>query len=99
MDKNEVAIINPKIILVTLVPTILIIVSAIRLCRFHFSIALEYTVGLYIFPVDGGQKSYLQKQNLLLLRKMKKRNIHGLFLRSKALALKMIKLQSLNYGM
>jgi len=29
-------------------------------------IALEYTVGLYIFPVDGGQKSYLQKQNLLL---------------------------------
>jgi len=40
MDKNEVAIINPKIILVTLVPTILIIVSAIRLCRFHFSMAI-----------------------------------------------------------
>ena len=40
IDKNAVAIINPRMILVTSVPTSLMIVSAIRLCRFHFSIAI-----------------------------------------------------------
>ena len=40
MDKSAVATINPKMICTILVPTILIIVSAILLCRFHFSIAM-----------------------------------------------------------
>ena len=37
MDKNAVAIINPPIKAFGEVPTTEIIVSAIRLCKFHFS--------------------------------------------------------------
>ena len=37
--KNPVEIINPRITLLPLVPVIFIIFNAIRLCKFHFSIA------------------------------------------------------------
>ena len=40
MERNAVATIKPKMILETLVPIILIIFNAIRLCKFHFSIAM-----------------------------------------------------------
>src|SRR5699024_566756 len=39
IDINAVAIMVPKIILLLLEPIIAIIVIAIRLCKFHFSIA------------------------------------------------------------
>jgi hypothetical protein len=65
MDKKAVAIINPKMIFRTSEPIILMMFKAMRLCRFHFSIALEYTVGLSLFPTGGGQKSFLEKQKQL----------------------------------
>jgi hypothetical protein len=40
MDKKAVAIINPRIIVLTLVPTVFMICKAILLCKFHFSIAI-----------------------------------------------------------
>ena len=40
IDINAVAIIKPSIIFTILVPIILIIFNAIRLCKFHFSIAI-----------------------------------------------------------
>ena len=40
MERNAVAIMNPRISLEGLVPVIEIIFSAIRLCRFHLCIAI-----------------------------------------------------------
>lgn len=40
IDKKAVAIMNPKIMLLTLVPISLMVFSAIRRCKFHFSIAI-----------------------------------------------------------
>ena len=40
IDKNAVAIIKPSIMFLTLVPTTFIMVKAIRLCKFHFSIEM-----------------------------------------------------------
>ena len=40
IDINAVAIIKPRIIFTMLVPIRLIIFNAIRLCKFHFSMAI-----------------------------------------------------------
>ena len=41
IDKKAVAIINPNIIFFRLLPTLFSIITAILLCKFHFSIAID----------------------------------------------------------